>query len=136
MNNSHTSKILIAEDNEDSRLMLRTFLESLEYNVVEAENGEEAIRLTRQEQPDLILMDLNMPELDGITAATVIRNFTELGDVPILATSGDGGRGIELFLNIKMLGEGYISYITKPINLEDLAEQIKTALLGVQKIIR
>ena len=133
MNNTHTSKILVAEDNEDSRLMLSLFLRSLDYIVIEAKNGEEAVRIAQLEEPDLILMDLNMPELDGITAATVIRHLAKLSDVPILATSGDGGRGIDLFLNIKKMGSGYIGYITKPISLEDLAEQIKTALVRVQK---
>ena len=133
MNNSHNSKILVAEDNDDSRLMLCLYLKSLDYIVIEAKNGEEAVRLAQLEEPDLILMDLNMPELDGITAATVIRHLARLRDVPILATSGDGGRGIDLFLNIKKMGNGYIGYITKPINLEDLAEQIKTALIKVQK---
>lgn len=133
MNNSHTSKILVAEDNDDSRQMLRAFLETLDYTVIEAKNGEEAVRLAQQEEPDLILMDLNMPELDGITAATVIRHFAQLSDIPILATSADGGRGIDLFLNIKNLGKGYIGYITKPINLDDLAEQIEAALLRVRK---
>lgn len=133
MKNSHSGKILIAEDNEDSRLMLRAFLESLEYEVVEAENGQEAVRLAQLEQPDLILMDLNMPVLDGITAAMTIRQLAELSDVPILAASGDGGYGIDLFLNIRQMGEGYIGYITKPINLDDLAEQMKAALLRVRQ---
>lgn len=132
MNNSHNNKILVAEDNEDSRLMLRAFLETLDYEVIEAKNGEEAVRLAQQEEPDLILMDLNMPELDGITAATVIRHLAGMSDVPILATSADGGRGIDLFLNIKKMGNGYVGYITKPINLDDLAEQIKMALFKVK----
>ena len=133
MHNSHNNKILIAEDNEDSRLLLRTFLESLDYSVIEAKNGEEAVSLARQGKPDLILMDLNMPVLDGITAAMVIRQLTHLNDVPILAVSADGGRGIDLFLNIKKMGKGFIGYITKPINLDDLAEQIRTVLLRVRK---
>lgn len=133
MHNSHTGKILVAEDNEDSRLILRTFLESLDYSVEEAKNGEEAVRLARQGKPDLILMDLNMPVIDGVTAAMVIRQLTHLSNVPILAVSADGGRGIDLFLNVKKMGEGFIGYITKPINLDDLAEQIRTVLLGVRK---
>ena len=92
--------ILVAEDNEDSRLMLRLFLENLEYNVIEAKNGEEAVRLAEQKVPDLILMDLNMPEMDGVTAATVIRNFTELSNVPIIAMSAYGDLAISLFLNV------------------------------------
>jgi two-component system, NtrC family, response regulator AtoC len=133
MNNSHTSKILVAEDNEDSRLMLRAFLETLGYEVIEAGNGEEAVRLARQEEPDLILMDLNMPVLDGVTAAMTIRQLAQLSDIPIIANSAEGGYGIDLFLNIRQMGEGYIGYITKPINLDDLAEQMKAALLRVRR---
>jgi CheY-like chemotaxis protein len=125
--------ILIAEDDEASRLMLRFFLESLDYTVVEAKNGEEAVRVAQFEKPDLILMDLNMPLLDGITAAVTIRQLSELSDVPIIANSAEGSYGIDLFLNIKQMGEGYISYITKPINLDDLVQLIETVLLKVPK---
>lgn len=126
--------ILIAEDDADSRLMLRLFLERLNYNVIEAKNGEEAVRLAEQEKPDLILMDLNMPVMDGVTAATVIRNFTELSNIPIIAVSAYGELGMGLFLNLEQLGEGFIEYITKPINLDSLAEQIETILFGVGKV--
>lgn len=125
--------ILIAEDIEDSRLMLRLFLESLDYRVVEAANGAEAVRLAQQEKPDLILMDLNMPEMDGVTAATVIRNFTELSETPIIAISAYGELGISLFMNIQQLGKGHIEYITKPINLEDLNKQISLILSKSEK---
>lgn len=133
MNVSPITKILLAEDNDDARLMMRIFLESLDYEITEAKNGEEAVRLARQQRPDLILMDLNMPILDGITAAVTIRQLSQLGDVPIIAVSADGGCGIDLFLNIKNMGSGYIGYITKPINFDDLAEQIRVALLKVSK---
>lgn len=133
MHNFHTPKILVAEDNDDSRLLLRAFLESLDYRVIEAGNGEEAVELTQRKRPDLILMDLNMPVLDGISAAMVIRRLVHLSDIPILAISADGGRGIDLFLNIREMGNGFIGYVTKPINLDDLAEQIMTVLLRVRK---
>lgn len=133
LNNSRTNKILLAEDNDDSRLMLRLFLESLDYRVVEAKNGEEAVRFAQQNKPDLILMDLNMPQIDGVTAAIVIRQLKQLSDVPILATSADGGRGIDLFMNIKSLGKGYVGYIAKPIGLDNLAEQISLVLKRAEK---
>ena len=125
--------ILVAEDYDDAREMLRTFLENLGYNVVEAANGKEAVEVAQKAKPDLILMDLNMPELDGVSAAAVIRNLAELSEVPILANSADGNRGIELFLSIKNFGRGYVGYLTKPLNLDTLAEQIETALLKVPK---
>jgi two-component system, cell cycle response regulator DivK len=101
--------------------------------VAEARNGKEAVAVARRAKPDLILMDLNMPELDGISAAKVIRDSADLSAVPILATSADGGRGIELFMNIKNFGRGYIEYVTKPLNLDALAELIENALPNVSK---
>jgi two-component system, cell cycle response regulator DivK len=133
MGNYSGNTILVAEDCDDSRQMLRTFLESRGYQVAEARNGKEAVAVARRAKPDLILMDLNMPELDGISAAKVIRDSADLSAVPILATSADGGRGIELFMNIKNFGRGYIEYVTKPLNLDALAELIENALPNVSK---
>jgi len=133
MNNTFNSKILIAEDNEDSCLMLRLFLESLDFHVVEARNGEEAVKLANEEQPDLILMDLNMPVIDGITAALHIRSNPELADIPILANSADGLRGMDLFSGIDELGKAYIGYIAKPFSFDELTEQINAALFQNQK---
>ncbi len=73
VNNSRPKTILIAEDDEDSRSMLRTFLELHSYRVVEARNGEEAVELASSTEPDLIIMDLNMPKLGGFAAAEQIR---------------------------------------------------------------
>lgn len=120
--------ILVAEDHEDSRTFLRVFLEEEGFNVVEAKNGVEVVRLARQKIPDLILTDLHMPELDGIAAVRQIRCVEELRDVPILAMSGDGRRGMELFLNMEEFGTGYIHYLTKPLNLNEMMEQINMLL--------
>lgn len=125
--------ILLAEDDDASREMLCFFLKSFGCEVIEARNGMEAVYLARERHPDLILMDLNMPRLDGITASVTIRQLAHLSNVPILAASGDGGRGINLFLNIEKLGKGYVEYIAKPIDLDYLIERIKNALQIVQK---
>ncbi len=124
MNSEHLT-ILVAEDHDDSRELLRVFLEGEGFNVVEAKNGAEAVSLARQQCPDLILTDLHMPELDGVAAINEIRN---LCDVPILAMSGDGQRGMELFLNINETLAGYVHYLTKPLNLNELMEQINMLL--------
>ena len=131
MYNSQHSKILVAEDNEDSRLLLRFFLESLGYKVIEAGNGKEAVQLAEQETPDLILMDLNMPEMDGVTATVIIRNSPGLSDIPIIAISAYDEMRIDLFQQDRQLGDGFIKYITKPFNLYDLADHIENALLKV-----
>lgn len=113
--------------------MLRTFLELQGYNVVTARNGEEAVEIACFVQPDLIVMDLNMPKLDGFGASEKIRQFEKLSDVPILTNSASGKHGIELFLNIEKLGGGYLEYLPKPFNLEYLAQIIETILLKTKK---
>jgi len=133
MNNSSHKTILVAEDDEDSRGMLRTFLQLHGYRVVEARNGEEAVELARSTEPDLILMDLNMPKLGGFAAAEQIRQCENLREVPILTNSASGKFGMELFFNIENLGDGYLEYIPKPFNLEYLEELIETILLKTKK---
>jgi CheY-like chemotaxis protein len=133
MNISDKSTILVAEDNEDSLVMIRTFLELRGYRVVEARNGEEAVEVARSAQPDLIMIDLNMPKLGGIAASERIRQFEPLSEVPILTNSSSGKFGIELFLNVGKLGGGYLEYIPKPFNLDYLAELIETVLLKTKK---
>ncbi len=129
MNTSDKSTILVAEDNEDSLVMVRTFLELQGYRVIEARNGEEAVEIACSAQPDLIMIDLNMPKLSGIAASQQIRQFKNLCEIPILTNSSSGKYGMELFLNIEKLGGGYLEYIPKPFNLDYLAELIETLLL-------
>lgn len=125
--------ILVAEDNDDSRAMLRTFLELQGFRVVEASNGEDAVKLACNSNPDLILMDLNMPNLDGLSASVQIRQVGKLMDVPIITNSASGKSGMEFFLNLGKLGDGYLEYIPKPFDLEGLAKQIKTILRKTKK---
>jgi CheY-like chemotaxis protein len=129
MNNPPNSTILIADDSVDARAMLRMFLETEGYKVIEAENGRQAIETAKSERPDLILMDLNMPVLNGIEAAIEIRRHSNLQEVPILASSGNGMFGIEFFLSTDALGDGYIEYLSKPFNFGSLVGQIEAALL-------
>ena len=128
--NFNGKTILIAEDNRDSRVMLRVFLENQGYRVVEAENGREAVSFAVAKTPDLILIDLNMPEINGIAATEKIRQNSDLRDVPIIANSADGQHGMDLFLKMGSFGKGFITYLTKPIDLGELQEQIESALTG------
>jgi CheY-like chemotaxis protein len=120
--------ILIAEDNKDIREMLCVFLQSEGYDVLEAENGVEAVALAKSQRPDLIMMDLRMPLLNGLEAISEIRNLPDLKEIPILANSADGMYGVSLFTNIDELGGGFIEYAAKPLNLNALIDQIKNAL--------
>ena len=82
--------ILVVDDFDDTRLLLRTWLERRGFRVVEAENGIEAIDRAETESPDLIIMDMQMPQLDGLSATRRIRKLESMNSVPIVAVSAYG----------------------------------------------
>jgi CheY-like chemotaxis protein len=82
--------ILVVDDFDDTRLLLRTWLERRGFRVVEAENGIQAINQAETESPDLIIMDMQMPQLDGLSATRRIRNLESMNSVPIVAVSAYG----------------------------------------------
>ena len=123
------STILVAEHHEETRSLLRFVLEGAGYRVVEAGTGTAAVALAEGESPDLILTDLHMPGLNGVEVVRRIRSVPRLREVPVLAMSGDGMIGMELFLNIDQLGGGFIDYIAKPLNLDSVLEQINELLV-------
>ena len=91
MPSAHSSRtILVVDDFDDTRLLLRTWLERRGFRVVEAEDGIEAIQLAASEAPDLIIMDMEMPQLDGLAATRRIRQLDDLRKVPIVAVSAFG----------------------------------------------
>jgi CheY-like chemotaxis protein len=109
--------ILVAEDFDDTRTMLKRALQSGGYRVVEAANGREAVELVKQDCPDLILMDLNMPEMDGLEAAARIRECKELcKNVAILAITAHDTYGMKE----AALEAGCDGYLTKPIDFDRL----------------
>jgi CheY-like chemotaxis protein len=128
VDNSPGKTVLVAEDNDDVRTLLKVYLEQHQFNVLEAENGEEAIEIARTRKPDLILMDLSMPDVGGIQAIKEIRQDADLAGIPILVNSAYGNLGIDLYLNIDDFGEGYIEYLPKPLNYYELPNIIKKVL--------
>lgn len=80
--------ILLVDDSDDTREIMRFLLEASGYEVVEARNGSEAVECTIQSQPDLILMDIAMPVMDGITATVQIRELEEGKNIPVIAVTG------------------------------------------------
>ena len=82
--------VLVVDDFDDTRLLLRTWLERRGFRVVEAENGLEAIDQAELESPDLIIMDMEMPQLDGLSATRRIRGLKSFHSVPIVAVSAYG----------------------------------------------
>jgi len=117
--------VLLVEDTEDNRFMMRRLLEMAGYGVVEATNGEEAVRLAQVEQPDLILMDLSLPVIDGLAATRAIRKLEGLGRTPIVAVSAHDTSDFQA----DALEAGCDSYITKPIDFSQL-EVLIARLLG------
>jgi CheY-like chemotaxis protein len=85
-----TKKVLIVEDYEDSRRFMKTLIESFGYSVIEAADGEEAVQIAQHGRPDLILMDLAMPVMDGLATTRVIRHFDNGAKLPIIAVSAFG----------------------------------------------
>lgn len=117
--------VLLVEDTEDNRFMMRRLLEMSGYRVVEATNGEEAVRLAEAESPGLILMDLSLPIIDGLAATRLIRKLPKFKKTPIIAVSAHDTSD---FLS-EALEAGCNSYITKPIDFSEL-EQLIVRELG------
>ena len=108
-------KILIVEDVDSSRDLVVQLLED-DYEIVEALNGEEAVALAEKEHPDLILMDLSLPVMDGWDATRKIKSNNDLKSVPIIALTAHAMKGDEE----KAKAAGCNDYMTKPIDEEEL----------------
>lgn len=120
-----TETVLLVEDTEDNRFMMRRLLEMSGYHVIEATNGEEAVRLADSERPDLILMDLSLPVIDGLAATRAIRKLEGFKETPIVAVSAHDTSDFQG----EALAAGCNSYITKPIDFSQL-EILIARLLG------
>src|ERR1700704_5547496 len=86
-NKKQVATVLLVEDTEDNRQMMRRLLEMSGYRVVEAINGKEAVEGARQVKPQIILMDLSLPFIDGLAATRRIRSLPGMNEVPIIAVS-------------------------------------------------
>jgi CheY-like chemotaxis protein len=108
-------QILIVEDYEDARLFMKFLVESYGYQVIEAADGLEAIEQLKSQFPDLILMDMAMPVMDGIAATKAIRKFKNGTDIPIIAVTAHGKQFYE-----KAIAAGCNDLITKPVDFDSL----------------
>ena len=116
--------VLLVEDTEDNRFMMRRLLEMAGYRVIEAMNGEEAVKLARTESPHLILMDLSLPVIDGLAATRLIRKLPKLGSIPIIAVSAHDTSDFQS----EAIDAGCNSYVTKPIDFNEVEELIAQLL--------
>ena len=117
-------KVLLVEDTEDNRQMMRRLLEMSGYRVVEAINGVEAVKLASEEKPGIILMDLSLPLIDGLTATRRIRSLPGLSKVPIVAVSAHDTADF----HSEALAAGCNAYVTKPIDYPELEEVVNRLL--------
>lgn len=116
--------VLLVEDTEDNRQMMRKLLEMSGYRVVEAVNGEEAVKVASLAKPAIILMDLSLPLIDGLAATRRIRSMPELTEVPIVAVSAHDTADF----HSDALNAGCNAYITKPIDYPELEEIVSRLL--------
>jgi two-component system, cell cycle response regulator DivK len=119
-----SKRILVVEDQEDNRQILRDLLGSVGYDMTEAWDGEAGITAAKQQHPDLILMDIQMPQMDGYEATRRIKADPELKSIPVIvvtsyALSGDEGKAREA---------GCDAYVTKPYSPRQLLAKIKEFL--------
>lgn len=117
-------KALIVDDIEKNRRLLRMLMEYGGFEVIEAEEGQTGVMLAKEHKPDIILMDIQMPVMDGVAAMKAIRADPEISSIPIIAVTSYAMQGdMEHFLN-----EGFDSYISKPINTKDFHNHIASVL--------
>ena len=113
-------KILVVEDNPMNQILAREILTANGYDVVEANTGSDAIKKVMAERPDIILMDLNLPEMDGITATKILKSDDNYRDIPIIALTASAMKGeVE-----RILAEGFDGYISKPIEVKKFIKDI------------
>nr|WP_275415848.1 response regulator [Leptolyngbya sp. CCY15150] len=116
--------ILLAEDNEANIRTIASYLRAKGYQLILARNGQEAIALAQSECPNIILMDIQMPEMDGLEAMQTIRRYPQLTEVPIIALTSlamEGDRD-------RCIAAGANDYLSKPVKLKQLLMAIQNQL--------
>ena len=122
---SENLTVLIVEDVEDARYFMRLELEQLGYLVIEAEDGAKAVEIALREHPDIVLMDLTLPVMDGLAATAMIRNDERMSKVPIIAVTAH----YDTDLRAEAKASGFDAYVTKPIDIPWLHELMKGLLV-------
>jgi two-component system cell cycle response regulator DivK len=118
------STILHIEDDPGTRLLVRRILEARGYRVFEASDGSSGLRAAREADPDLVLLDITLPEMDGYALAERLREMEELDGVPVLAVTANVMKGDRE----RSLAAGCDGYIPKPLDIDRLPQQVKEAL--------
>jgi CheY-like chemotaxis protein len=108
--------VMVVEDNEKNRKLMRVVLKSKGYNVIEATTGEEALNLLKNQKPNIIMMDIQLPGIDGLTLIKQIKADAMTKEIPIIAVTAYAMKGDEQ----KILDTGCEAYMSKPINTQEL----------------
>lgn len=117
-------KVLVADDKATSRELVRTVLEKCGYTVFEAGDGLEALRVARESEPDLIILDLHMPQLDGFGVIRELRRDAQFAATPVMALTASAMQGDRE----RALAAGFTGYISKPIPLSMLRSEVERLL--------
>ncbi|GAB4578545.1 MAG: response regulator [Anaerolineales bacterium] len=112
--------VLYIEDNPDNRILVRRILHAHGYRLLEAEHASKALEILQTETPDLILMDINMPEMDGYTLTAKLRRIPNLTNIPVVALTANVMKGDRE----RTLEAGCDGYIQKPVDVDAFPEQI------------
>jgi len=124
MSSGEKGTILYVEDNIDNRTLVRRVLISEDYNLIEATNAAECLKVLESTKPDLILMDINMPDMDGYTLTAKIKTTPGFERIPILALTANVMRGDKE----KTLEAGCDGYIQKPLDIDQLVKEVERFL--------
>jgi two-component system cell cycle response regulator DivK len=124
-------KILIVEDNEDNRELVVKVLRNKGFQMVEAADGEEALEKAVAEKPDLILLDISLPKLDGYEVAKRLKSMDEFKEIPIVAFTAHAMKGDRE----KVIVAGFEGYISKPVNIRELPDQVKSYIRGKRESV-
>ena len=123
-NTGKQRKGLIVEDNDKNLKLFKLIINSLGYEVFSAKNGEEGVRMAKEMMPDLILMDIQMPVMDGITAMDNIRVDENIKNIPVIALTSYAMRGDRE----RLLPHGFVDYIAKPVSKDGLIGAVRKVL--------
>ena len=119
-----TKKILVVEDNAKNRILLKDLLNYYGYDVIEAVNGDDGVRMATEHNPDLILMDIQMPVMDGLTALNALKATKGTGNMKIVALTSFAMKGDRETL----IQSGFDGYMSKPVDTRELPEVIRKLL--------
>lgn len=119
-----SATVLYIEDNPDNRLLVRRILQAENYYVLDADNAYQALEILQSNRPDLILMDINLPEIDGYTLTARLKDEPGMQDIPIIALTANVMRGDRE----RTLDAGCDGYIQKPVDVDTLPHQIASYL--------